>query len=142
MEYQLAIWIWELHCLGIPVETYMVPLQGREIMKKLYPDFYKGEDTSGFEEPFKFSDCWMFAFFKCRRFSTRAITTNKHSLADKKKALEVIHEFHLETRAFQAAKLMTLCMVLHRRPSPSIVTKCPFSCVHRMPVPLTTWDCS
>jgi hypothetical protein len=60
MEIDLAKSIQELRDLGIPVETYMVQEEARNIHRKTYPTLW-----TTLTEPFKFSNNWMSAFF-CR----------------------------------------------------------------------------
>ena len=54
MDMQLARWVRETRSLGIPVETYMLAIEGTRIMEELYP----GQFTSEGKCKFTFSSGW------------------------------------------------------------------------------------
>lgn len=104
MEIRLHSWILETRNLGIPVETFMLPIVGRELMLELYPEMYRDQDSPDFKEPFMFSDKWRSGFFSRFKLALRKFTAKKSILRDKEKVKEHVREFHLDTRSFQMSK--------------------------------------
>ena len=96
MEIDLAKSIRELRDLGIPVETYMVQEEARNIHRKTYPTLW-----TTLTEPFKFSNNWMSAFFRRFGFSRRVIGMKKKIMKNMENLRASIVEFHLNTRALQ-----------------------------------------
>jgi hypothetical protein len=101
MEIKLSQWITETRSMGIPVETFMLPIIGREMLVEQYPERYAGEESPEFVEPLGFSNSWRIAFSERHGFSICRFTTTKTILRDKVKVAETIKNFHLETRTFQ-----------------------------------------
>jgi hypothetical protein len=87
--------------MGIPVETFMLPIIGRKMLVEQYPERYAGEESPEFVEPLGFSNRWRIAFSEHHGFSIHRFTTTKTILCDKVKVAETIKNFHLETRTFQ-----------------------------------------
>ena len=54
MDKKLAEWVRETRKLGIPVESYMLPIEGLRIMKELYPNQFDEDGLC----TFKFSSGW------------------------------------------------------------------------------------
>ena len=64
MEYILASRIRTVCSLGIPVETWMVRADAREILHELYPsEFPDPSETAYGHHPFKASNTWLKRFF-------------------------------------------------------------------------------
>jgi hypothetical protein len=101
MEIRLTEWVRETRELGIPVETYMLAIIGREMLEEEFPERYANQDSSGFKEPFLFSNHWQLGYFNRFGFSVHRFMTTKTILRNKGKAAETIRQFHLETRACQ-----------------------------------------
>ena len=49
MDKELAKWVRETRSLGIPVETFMLEIEGGRIMKEIYPDQFDEEGTCKFK---------------------------------------------------------------------------------------------
>ena len=64
--------------------------------KQWYPTLWSGD-----QEPFKASEGWQYKFLRRNNFSIRCVTRNKRSMQSKEQMIEVIKEFHIETRIFQ-----------------------------------------
>jgi hypothetical protein len=101
MEIQLAEWIAETRELGVPVETFMLPLIGHEMLVEQFPEAYTDQENPGFVEPLMFSNNWRVGFFGRFGFAVQRFTTTKTILRDKVKVAEACGNFHLETHAFQ-----------------------------------------
>ena len=56
MDKELAKWVRDTRRLGIPVETYMLEIEGKRIMKEIYPDQFDEEGKC----KFRFSAGWRF----------------------------------------------------------------------------------
>ena len=56
MDKKLASWVRQTRSLGIPVETFMLAIEGERIMKELYPEQFDKDGKCGF----KFSSGWRF----------------------------------------------------------------------------------
>jgi hypothetical protein len=83
--------------LGIPAETYMLPIEGKLLLEQVFPRLYEGED--GFKDPFSFSRKWMQGFFTRFHLSNRRITTKKTILKDKGIVIDTIRRFHEQCKA-------------------------------------------
>ena len=49
MDRELAKWVWETRRLGIPVETYMLAIEGERIINELYPEQFAEDGTCRFK---------------------------------------------------------------------------------------------
>ena len=56
MDTKLAQQVRETRSMGIPVESYMLAIEGTRIMKDVYPDQFDEQDVC----MFKFSAGWRF----------------------------------------------------------------------------------
>ena len=48
VDKKLADWVRETRSLGIPVETFMLELEGTRIMKELYPEQFDNDGNCNF----------------------------------------------------------------------------------------------
>ena len=73
MDKLLSQWIRETIKVGVPVETWMVSDEEKDILHKLYPlSFPDPSELS--DNPFKFINNWQKGFFKRHKFSLRKIS--------------------------------------------------------------------
>ena len=64
MEYHLAERIHDMRDLGVPVETWMVRADAKQLLYELHPKHYPDPMTTDADAfPFKASDPWLFGFF-------------------------------------------------------------------------------
>ena len=49
MDKDLAKWVRESRALGLPVETFMLEIEGKSIMKEVYPDQFDEEGACMFK---------------------------------------------------------------------------------------------
>ena len=49
MDKELAKWVRETRGIGIPVESYMLEIEGTRIMKDIYPDQFDEDGTCRFK---------------------------------------------------------------------------------------------
>ena len=56
MDKELAKWVRETRSFGIPVESYMLAIEGERIMKTIHPDQFDEDGVC----MFKFSNGWRF----------------------------------------------------------------------------------
>ena len=104
MEQRLAQWIRETRKGVVPVDTWMVAYEGKDILRKIYPlSFPAPSEFSDY--PFKFSNNWKKGFFKRHNFSLIKISKRKNFTTDKKDWTHKSKMFHLETKTFKISKI-------------------------------------
>jgi len=99
MEKSLADWIRLARSYGIPVETYMMNIEGERILKGLAPKQFKDGKCS-----FKFSTGWRKRFFSRHNFSLRKTYARNASIRKFESVEKVLSDFHLRTRILQESK--------------------------------------
>ena len=60
MEKELSVWVDDTRDAGIPVEVFMLEMEGRRILEKLYLKPGCSAATRQLVEEFKFSEGWRF----------------------------------------------------------------------------------
>ena len=70
MEKRLAQWLRNTRKWGVPVETWIVADEGKDILHKLYPLLFPATSELS-DYPLKFSNNWQKGFFKRNKFSLR-----------------------------------------------------------------------
>ena len=97
MDKALARQVRETRRLGIPVESYMLEIEGERIMKDLYPKSFdsSGKCKLGFTCGQKRN--WM----QRERFSHLQTTTKKRKNLSSEESIAAISKFQLDTRVFQ-----------------------------------------
>ena len=104
MEKKLSWWIRDTRKVGVPLETWVVSNEGKDILHKLYPlSFPAPIEFSDY--PFRFGDNRQKRFFKRHKFSLRKISKRKNFTTDKKEWTQKSKMFHLETRTFQISNI-------------------------------------
>jgi hypothetical protein len=91
VEKKLASWIRSTREFGIPVETWMLPLEGQLILDTLYPGVV-----------FNFGNRWRKGFFKRENFSFRHVTSRNVLKRKILAVVDTIADWHVATRAHQA----------------------------------------
>ena len=105
MEYHLATRIRHMRSLGIPVETWMVRADARELLHELYPEkFPDSTVTSSDMFPFQASDRLLRKFFKRHGFSLRKIGTRINKKGVTGNMIEAVQQFHRKTRVLQLSE--------------------------------------
>ena len=88
MEDRLPARIRDLRQCEIVVETWMLPLEGREILRELNPDHFPpfNEDPIADQRDFlfKFSNTWRIAFFRRHTFSIKKVGIRVNTPANEK----------------------------------------------------------
>jgi hypothetical protein len=90
MERKLAKWIRETRELGIPVESWMLPLEGRLFLDEIRLGI-----------AFAFSSRWRRAFFKRFNFTYRCITSNNAMRKDMDGLIGTIAMWHIANKIYQ-----------------------------------------
>ena len=97
MDNELGRQVRETRRLGIPVETYMLEIEGVRIMKEFYPKQFTEDGTC----KFKFSSGQKRKQMERQGFSHRRITTKKKKNLSASEVISAITKFQLDTRVFQ-----------------------------------------
>ena len=100
MESKLIDWIREVREQDFIVETWMLVIEGRKLLEALYPWVFKNECK------FDFSNSWVRGFLKRHNYSHRTVTNTKSWNVEGAKTIEMIRNFHIDTRAFQLTKMI------------------------------------
>jgi hypothetical protein len=100
MERALDNWITNTRASGIPIQFWMLSMQGEKILKRLRP---KQFDDAGVCQ-FKFSNNWARAFMRRHRLSMRKMTHRSKSNPNSINNLEIIATFHRDTRLLQLSE--------------------------------------
>ena len=104
MEKCLSQWIKETRKVGVPVETWMVSDEGKDILHKLYPLSFP--DPSEFSDyPFKFINNWQKGLYYRHNLSLRKIAKRNNFTTDKKDWTHKSKMFRLDTRTFKISKI-------------------------------------
>ena len=109
MECHLADNIRYMRMLGMPVESWMLRLEGRLILHKLYPNeiqapmFDDREDEDSF--PFKFSNTWKRDFLSRHNFSFQKLGSRTNNLGITQQHIETISDYHLNMRALKLSEI-------------------------------------
>ena len=99
MDKELARWVRETRSIGIPVETYMLAIEGTRIMRELYPSQFSEEGVC----MFNFSSGWKSKWMEREGFSHRRTTTKKKKNLSDRETTSTISKFFLDTRVFQTS---------------------------------------
>ena len=105
MECHLASRIRHVRSLGIPIETWMVKSDAREILHDFYPNDFPDPAATSIENfPFKASSTWLRSFFARHGFSLRKIGTRINKRGVTGNMIDAIRDFHLATRVLQLSE--------------------------------------
>ena len=107
MEQELAVFIKNLRCMGVPVEAWMIREEGKRIFREKNREKYSSEShiaiygDEDVEYPIKFSNKWLQNFLDRHNFSFRKLTTKMNKKAVTTEMLTAIEEYHLTLRMKQ-----------------------------------------
>ena len=98
IEYLLASRIRHVRSLGIPVKTWMVRADTRELLHGLHPQQFPDPLTTSPDNfPFKTSNAWLRNFLKRHCFNLRKIGPRMNKKGDYRDTISAIRDFHLKT---------------------------------------------
>lgn len=96
MEFELDRWIDLTRRAGIPVQFWMLAMQGKKILRKVTPAQFDGDVCR-----FKFSKGWAYAFMTRFALSRRKMTHRSKVNPNSDTNLKTIAAFHMDTRILQ-----------------------------------------
>ena len=113
MEERLAAHIRYVRALGLPIESWMLEMEGKVIFHELFPNkcpkpnvLVNGnevDDSSSY--PIQFSNRWKEAFYQRHHFSLRKIGTKMNKKGVTPGMIDDIREYHINTRALQLSQI-------------------------------------
>ena len=92
MDHGLATWVREMRQSGIPVECWMLPIEGKRILDELLPNI---------NNDFKFNSRWRKSWMKRNNFSIRVVTSTNKAKKNIKAVISTIAEWHVRNRVHQ-----------------------------------------
>ena len=126
MEYHLSARIRELRSLGMPIETWIVRAEAKQLLLELHPKTFPDPLTTLCEDfPFKISNMWVHVFFLRHGFFLRKTRKRMNKIGLTGDLTEKVREFIPGLVYSNFLRLGTQCMVVPHLNMCILTTKFP-----------------